>query len=141
MYMYAHIGRKTHAHFSHKIRKQCLPAHLQVRAGSNFAEFSSIKSWQHALLENVRQCQQHCCQDIFLHFTGILQLSSYILECHIIYLLFTKAFCKSRLSCAESEVYHNVRHHMFSGIYICRFCICLCQEEKYIFQAWQHEYF
>jgi hypothetical protein len=23
--------------------------------------------------------------------------------------LFTKAFCKSRLSCAEIEVYHNVR--------------------------------
>jgi hypothetical protein len=33
------------------------------------------------------------------------------LECHIINLLFTKAFCKSRLSCAETEVYHNVWYH------------------------------
>jgi hypothetical protein len=34
---------------------------------------------------------------------------------HIIYLLFKSV---SRLSCAEIEVYHNVRH-MFSEIYIC----------------------
>jgi hypothetical protein len=30
------------------------------------------------------------------------------------YLLFTKAFCKSRSSCAEIGVYHNVRHHICS---------------------------
>jgi hypothetical protein len=46
-------------------------------------------------------------QEIFLHCAGIL--SSYILECHIIYLLFTKVFCKSRLS--TTIVYHNVRRY------------------------------
>jgi hypothetical protein len=57
-------------------------------------------------------------------------------------ILFTKAFCKSRLSCVEIEVYHNVRQ-MFSDMFynmqevlyltytgnsIFRFC---CQEEKF----------
>ena len=56
-------------------------------------------------------------QEIFLHLAVFL--SPYALECHIIYLLFTKAFCKSRLSSAKIEVYHNVRHHMFSAIYTC----------------------
>jgi hypothetical protein len=43
--------------------------------------------------------------------------------CHIIYLYCSKipkAFCKSRLSCAEIEVYHTVLHHACSEIYICR---------------------
>ena len=60
-------------------------------------------------------------------------------------LMFTKAFCKSRLACAAIEVYNiNVRHHTFSEIYMCRtFYIWLAQEififgfyyqeEKYIF--------
>ena len=64
-----------------------------------------------AVLENVLQHQQHCCQEsrnkissqeLFLHLAG--NFCHLILECHIIYLLFTKAFCKSRLSCAEIEV-------------------------------------
>jgi hypothetical protein len=48
--------------------------------------------------------------------------------------LFTKAFCKSRLSCAEIEVYHNVRlsqcgHHTS---HICRkFYILHTQEFIY----------
>jgi hypothetical protein len=48
---------------------------------------------------------------------------------YIIYLSFTKAFCKSRLSCAEVEVYHNVRHHMFSEICICRKFYSLLTQE------------
>ena len=57
-------------------------------------------------------------------FAGNLDLAGNI--CPLIYwnaLLFTscltisKAFC---LSCAEIEVYHTVRHHTFSEIYICR---------------------
>jgi hypothetical protein len=56
---------------------------------------------------------------------------SYTLQrnvCHLVYwiaikftlycLKFAKAFCKSRLVCAEIEVGQNVRHHTFSRIYI-----------------------
>jgi hypothetical protein len=42
---------------------------------------------------------------------------------HIIHsycLKIPKAFCKSRLSCAEIAFYHNVRQHTFSEICICR---------------------
>jgi hypothetical protein len=54
---------------------------------------------------------------------------------HVIYFMFTNVFCKLRLSCAEIEVYHNVRHHTFSEICICgKFYIGICcQEGKYIF--------
>jgi hypothetical protein len=53
------------------------------------------------VLENVRQRKQHgcqesfdkiCLQENFLHLTEIFQMSTYTLECHIIYLLFTKRF-------------------------------------------------
>jgi hypothetical protein len=60
------------------------------------------------VLENV---QQHRCQEIFNKISSqeiFLPcrkfLSSCIQECRIIYLLFKKA------SCADTEVYHNVRH-------------------------------
>jgi hypothetical protein len=58
-------------------------------------------------------------------------LSSYILECHIIYLLFTKAFFKSRLSCAAIEVYHNVRHHTLTSTGKFYFSILLAEREIY----------
>ena len=54
---------------------------------------------------------------------------------HVIYFMFTNVFCKSRLSCAKIEVYHNMQHHTFSEICICRkfyIGIC-CQEGKNIF--------
>jgi hypothetical protein len=56
-------------------------------------------------------------------FSYILQeifvMSSYLLECHIIYLLFTKVFCKSRLSTTIG--YHKcVAPYTFSEIFIYR---------------------
>jgi hypothetical protein len=33
---------------------------------------------------------------------------------HVIYFMFTNVFCKSRLSCAKIEVYHNMQHHIHS---------------------------
>ena len=101
-----------------------------------------------SVLENVLQRQQHRCQEILniisrRNFSCILQEIFVIPYCHIIYFLFTKAFCKSRLSCAEIEVYHNVRlsqcgHHTShicwkfyilhtQEIYILGFC---CQERN-----------
>ena len=75
------------------------------------------------VLENVRQRQQYRCQEIssqkiFLHLAENV--------CHLIYWnakkIFKnpKAFCKSRLSCAKSDVDHSVRHHTFYEIYIRR---------------------
>jgi hypothetical protein len=60
-------------------------------------------------------------QEIFVIFqTGmpynLLFVYKSILQVVIIFI-----WCfEKRLSCAEIEVYHNVRHHTFSEIYICR---------------------
>jgi hypothetical protein len=55
------------------------------------------------VLSNGRQHQQHRCQETFSKISSWKScrkyLSSYILECHIIHLLFTKAFSKLRLLC------------------------------------------
>ena len=54
-------------------------------------------------------------------------LSSHLLECHIIYLLFRKAFCNSRLFLCR------VRHRTFSEIYI---YLYLTNTPKEIFGFW-----
>jgi hypothetical protein len=54
-------------------------------------------------------------------------LSSHLLECHIIYLLFRKAFCNSRLFLCR------VRHRTFSEIYI---CLYLTNKPQEIFGFW-----
>jgi hypothetical protein len=64
--------------------------------------------------------------------------SSYILECHIIYLFFTEAFFKSRLSCADIEVHHDVRHYMLTYIHgkFLFFDFAAMKRNIYIFYAW-----